>query len=169
MSLSGSQQKIFLRLVTVLRPHWHTDPSLPLRIQQEFAANRSFGSRDRKLYRELLYTTLRFLPWIEPLFDTDPTRAAQCVAWLAADLPATRAYRAGTCGDWPACPPSVAAKAKHLGADAATVLPAWLPRHCPAASRCAWVLCICACVRACGLACADNSHTYYAVLCGAVR
>ena len=53
MSLAGSQQKIFLRLVTVLRPHWHTDPSLPLRIQQEFAANRSFGSRDRKLYREL--------------------------------------------------------------------------------------------------------------------
>jgi len=133
MSLSGSQQKIFLRLVTVLRPHWHTDPSLPLRIQQEFAANRSFGSRDRKLYRELLYTTLRFLPWIEPLFDTDPTRAANCVAWLAADLPATRAYRAGTCGDWPACPPTVAAKAKHLGADPATVLPAWLPRHCPAA------------------------------------
>jgi len=133
MSLAGSQQKIFLRLVTVLRPHWHTDPSLPLRIQQEFAANRSFGSRDRKLYRELLYTTLRFLPWIEPLFDTEPTRAAQFVAWLAADLPATRAYRAGTCGDWPACPPTVAAKAKHLGADPTAVLPAWLARHCPPA------------------------------------
>jgi len=133
MSLSGSQQKIFLRLVAGLRPHWHTDPALPLRIQQEFAANRSFGSRDRKLYRELLYTTLRFLPWVEPLLDTDPTRAATIVAWLAADLPATRAYRAGTCGDWPPCPPTVAAKAKHLGADPAAVLPAWLPRHCPAA------------------------------------
>jgi 16S rRNA (cytosine967-C5)-methyltransferase len=133
MSLVGSQQKIFLRLLAVLRPHWHTDPSLPLRIQQEFAANRSFGSRDRKLYRELIYTTLRYLPWIEPLLDTDPARAVATVAWLAADLPATRTFRAGTCGTWPACPRSVAARAAHLGLDPALLLPAWLPRHCPAA------------------------------------
>lgn len=133
MSLAGSQQKVFLRLVALLRPHWHTDASLPLRIQQEFAANRSFGSRDRKLYRELLYTTLRYLPWVEPLFDSDPTRACTIVAWLAADLPATKAYRAGTCGDWPRCPASVASKAAHLHFDASLLLPAWLPRHCPAA------------------------------------
>lgn len=133
MSLTGSQQKVFLRLIAVLRPHWHTDPALPLRIQQEFSANRSFGSRDRKLYRELIYTTLRFLPWIEPLFDTDADRAVATVSWLAADLPATRAFRAGLCGSWPACPPSVADKARQLGADPAALLPAWLPRHCPAA------------------------------------
>lgn len=133
MSLSGSQQKVFLRLLAVLRPHWHTDPSLPLRIQQEFAANRSFGSRDRKLYRELIYTTLRYLPWIEPLLDTDPGRAATIVAWLAADLPATKAYRTGTCGDWPRCPASIASRAAHLHLDQSLLLPAWLPRHCPAA------------------------------------
>ncbi len=133
MSLSGSQQKVFLRLIAVLRPHWHTDPSLPLRIQQEFAANRSFGSRDRKLYRELIYTTLRYLPWIEPLLDTDPDRACIIVAWLAADLPATRAYRTGTCTGWPRCPATVAARAAHLHFDPSLILPAWLPRHCPAA------------------------------------
>jgi 16S rRNA (cytosine967-C5)-methyltransferase len=133
MSLAGSQQNVFLRLVALLRPHWHTDTSLPLRIQQEFAANRSFGSRDRKLYRELLYTTLRYLPWVEPLLDSDPTRACTIVAWLAADLPATKAYRAGTCGDWPRCPASVASKAAHLHFDPSVLLPAWLPRHCPAA------------------------------------
>lgn len=133
MSLSGSQQKVFLRLLAVLRPHWHTDPSLPLRIQQEFAANRSFGSRDRKLYRELIYTTLRYLPWIEPLLDTDPSRAATIVAWLAADLPATKAYRTGTCGDWPRCPASIASRAAHLHLEPSLLLPSWLPRHCPAA------------------------------------
>jgi len=107
MSLSGSQQKIFLRLVAVLRPHWHTDPSLPLRIQQEFAANRSFGSRDRKLYRELLYTTLRFLPWVEPLLDTDPTRAATIVAGSPpiSPLPAPSAPALAAIGP-PARPPS---------------------------------------------------------------
>jgi len=133
MSLFGSQQKVFLRLLSVLRPHWHTDPSLPLRIQQEFAANRSFGSRDRKLYRELIYTTLRYLPWIEPLLDPDPTRASTIVAWLAADLPATKAYRAGTCGDWPRCPTSIASRAAHLHLAPSLLLPAWLARHCPAA------------------------------------
>lgn len=130
MSLAGSQQKIFLRLLAALRPNWHSDVNLPSGIAELFAANRSFGSRDRRLYRELIYTTLRFLPWIEPLLDTDPTRAVKIVAWLAADLPATRAYRTAHCGDWPACPPSVAAKAKHLGTDADALLPAWLQRHC---------------------------------------
>ena len=130
MSLAGSQQKIFLRLLAALRPNWHSDVNLPAGISELFAANRSFGSRDRRLYRELIYTTLRYLPWVEPLLDSDPSRATKVVAWLAADLPATRAYRTAHCGDWPACPATIAAKAAHLGADAGALLPAWLPRHC---------------------------------------
>lgn len=135
MSLAGSQQKVFLRLLAELRPHWRRDQNFPSRVSALFAANRSFGSRDRKLYRELIFTTLRFLPWIEPLLDTDPARATQAVAWLAADLPATRAFRAAHCGDWPASPPSVAGKAAQLGADATVLLPAWFTRHCPAAAQ----------------------------------
>jgi len=134
MSLSGSQQKIFLRLLAALRPNWHSDANLPAGISELFAANRSFGSRDRRLYRELIYTTLRYLPWVEPLLDTDADRAAKAVAWLAADLPATHAYRTAICGDWPKCPPTVAAKAAHLGASPDTLLPAWLTRHCPEAA-----------------------------------
>ena len=134
MSLSGSQQKVFLRLLAELRPHWHRDQNFPSHVQALFAANRSFGSRDRKLYRELIYTTLRYLPWIEPVLDSDPTRAAKIAAWLSADLPATRAYRAAVCGDWPPTPPTVAAKAAHLGADPTMLLPPWMTRHCPAAA-----------------------------------
>jgi 16S rRNA (cytosine967-C5)-methyltransferase len=134
VSLAGSQQKIFLRLAAELRPHWRRDPALPTRIQEIFAANRSFGSRDRRLYRELLYTTVRFLPWVEPLLDSDPTRAAKTVAWLAADLPATRAFRAAHCGDWPPCPAKVADKAAQLKANADELLPAWVSRHCAEAA-----------------------------------
>ena len=130
MSLAGSQQKVSLRLLAALRPHWHRDSNLAARIQALFAANRSFGSRDRRLHRELIYTTLRFLPWIEPLLDSEPARAAKTVSWLAADLAATRAYRAATSGDWPPCPPTLAAKAAHLGADATALLPGWIGRHC---------------------------------------
>jgi 16S rRNA (cytosine967-C5)-methyltransferase len=133
MSLAGSQQKIFLRLIGELRPHWRRDPNLPARIQALFAANRSFGSRDRKLYRELIYTTLRYLPWVEPLLDVDPDRATQTVAWLAADLPATRAFRAAMAAGWPACPPTLAAKAAHLRMDPLELVPAWLSRHAPLA------------------------------------
>ena len=133
MSLVGSQQKVFLRLVSALRPHWRSDANLPARLQALFAANRSFGSRDRKLYRELIFTSLRFLPWIELLLDHDPARAAQVTAWLAADIPATHAFRAALCADWPTCPSSLAAKATHLGADSTALLPDWAGRHCPEA------------------------------------
>jgi 16S rRNA (cytosine967-C5)-methyltransferase len=134
MSLAGNQQKILLRLLATLRPCWHRDRNLPARIQALFAANRSYGSRDRRLYRELIYTSLRFLPWVEPLLDRDPGRAAQVVAWLATDLPATRAFRAELCGDWPSSPPTIAAKASLLAADAGALLPDWVGRHCPAAA-----------------------------------
>jgi 16S rRNA (cytosine967-C5)-methyltransferase len=134
MSLAGSQQKIFLRLIANLRPHVRRDAGTPARIQELFGANRSFGSRDRRLYRELIYTTLRFLPWIEPLLDTDPARATQVVAWLAADLPATHGFRTALCGDWPRCPPTIAAKAAHLGANAGDLLPPWVARHCAEAA-----------------------------------
>ena len=137
MSLAGSQQKIFLRLLAALRPHWRRDQNLPARVQALFAANRAFGSRDRKLYRELIYTTLRFLPWIEPRLDSEPQRAVQIAAWLAADLPATQAFRAAHCSDWPACPPAVAAKAAQLGANPAALLPAWFFRHCSEAASAA--------------------------------
>jgi 16S rRNA (cytosine967-C5)-methyltransferase len=101
MSVVGSQQQTFLRLLRALRPHWHRDVALPARIQALLARHKEFGSRDRRLYRELIYTTIRYLPWIEPLLDTDPPRAAKIAAWLAAETRDTKAFRAELCGDWP--------------------------------------------------------------------
>ena len=102
MSVVRSQQQVFLRLLRQLQPDWRRDFNLPQRIQHLLARDRAFGSRDRRLYRELLYTVLRYLPWIEPLLENDPGRAAQITAWLAADTRDTRAYRAELCPDWPA-------------------------------------------------------------------
>jgi len=141
MSVVANQQRTFLRLAAALRPHWRTDPALPARLQQLLARDRAFGSRDRRLYRELLYTTLRHLPWIEPRLDRDPAEAAAIVAWLAADTPATARYRAETlaAGAWPACPATVAGRtavlAARLGPGAAlpVPLPEWFRTHCPEA------------------------------------
>ncbi len=131
MSVVSSQQQVFLRLLGKLRPRWHQDPALPAHIQRLLSGERSFGSRDRRLYRELIYTTLRYLPWIEPGLDRDPARAIKVAAWLAAETRDTRAYRADTCGDWPGLA-SLAARAEFLQASPADLLPRWFRDHCPA-------------------------------------
>ena len=101
MSVVRSQQQVCLGLLRQLRPYWRRDAALPARLQRLLAAERRFGARDRRLYRELLYTALRYLPWIEPGLDSDPERAVRLIAWLAAETPATRDFRTELRGDWP--------------------------------------------------------------------
>jgi len=155
--IAANQQRLFLAFVAELRPHVGRDSALPRRIKELFARHRAIGSRDRKLYRELVYTYLRFLPWIDPLLDTTPELAAKITAWLAPELKPTSAYRAAHCGDWPAVPDTLSEKAATLTrltgpgdpveiSDAspcsllpapsfvpAALLPAWFHAHCPAA------------------------------------
>jgi 16S rRNA (cytosine967-C5)-methyltransferase len=148
MSVVGSQQRTLLDLLGRLRAHWRTDRNLPARVQHLLARNRSFGSRDRRLYRELIYTTLRYLPWIEPSLADKPEAAALLIAWLSADVPSTERFRSQLVGDWPACPASVEEKAAVLNrrffpeteAHATQalfrpddLLPAWLHDECPEA------------------------------------
>ena len=54
MSVAANQQRILIALLTQLRPHWRRDRNLPARIQVLLSRNRSFGSRDRRLFRELV-------------------------------------------------------------------------------------------------------------------
>lgn len=131
MSVAGSQQRTFLHLLVSLRPEWRRDENLPARIQALLARNRAFGSRDRRLYRELIYTTLRYLPWIDPLLDREPERAVQIAAWLAADTPATNRLRAELTAGWPPLPERLADRAAFLGQSAEALLPEWFREHCP--------------------------------------
>jgi 16S rRNA (cytosine967-C5)-methyltransferase len=132
MSVASSQRQVFLRLLQPLRARWHRDLDLPGQIQRLLAGERAFGSRDRRLYRELIYTTLRYLPWVEPWLDREPDRAAKIVAWLAAESRETAAYRAALCPDWPAAD-TLAARAAFLEADPVALLPAWFRDECPEA------------------------------------
>jgi 16S rRNA (cytosine967-C5)-methyltransferase len=130
MSVVRSQQQVFLRLLRSLQPQWRRDLNLPSRIQHLLTRDRAFGSRDRRLYRELLYTALRYLPWIEPWLEREPDRAVRITAWLAAETRDTHAFRAELCPDWPVAT-SLADRAKFLGADATALLPAWFRAECP--------------------------------------
>ncbi len=139
--IAANQQRTFLALLDGLLPHVARDSSLPRRIKETLGRNRAFGSRDRRLYRELLYTALRFLPWLQPLLARDPEATAQAVAWLAPELKDTAAYRAALLEGWPPVPADLAGKATVLAArfpaaapfEPAALLPAWFRAHCPAA------------------------------------
>lgn len=133
-SPAASQGRFFLQLFAALRPHVATDRNLPSRLQQLLAREKRFGSRDRRLYRELLYTALRHLPWIDArVAGASPDDAIRAAAWLAADTPATHAFRTHWAAGWPEATDNVAEKARQLDADPAALLPAWFAEHCPAA------------------------------------
>ncbi len=119
MSVASSQAQTFLRIAQHLRPRWRTDFNLPRTIQSLLAGEKRFGSRDRRLYRELIYTTLRYLPWIEPCLDPDPEEAVRRVAWLAAESPATKLFRAEF------------ARGEPPTGDKSELLPPWFREQCP--------------------------------------
>ena len=168
--IAGNQRRVLGALLGELQPHWHREAGLPARIDRLIRGDRRFGSRDRRLYRELIYTALRYLNWIEPWLAPEgagTTRssrfALELIAWLAADLPATRAFRASlletASAPWPPCPLPVSEKAELLTArieqqlldpdqpellverdlrarlPLPNLLPAWAPAECPAALR----------------------------------
>jgi 16S rRNA (cytosine967-C5)-methyltransferase len=139
MRIAAGQRRTGRELLAALRPHWRSDAGLPGRIDRLLRGDRRLGSRDRRLYRELIYTALRYLPWIEPLLDPAPDLADAALAWLAADLPATRHYRAVLAPDWPPCPPGAEARAAVLGKRLAraaalpSLLPDWLRAEAPGA------------------------------------
>lgn len=114
----ANQHAIFRGLLQTLRPHWRRDRALPARLESVLRSNRRFGSRDRRLYRELTYTALRILPWIESRPDDEATGL---IAHFAADLPATKAFRSHYAAPSPE------------PLDPGLLLPDWLRDECPAA------------------------------------
>lgn len=138
--IAANQQRHFLGFLGALRAHVRRDTALPRRIKEMLAQQRALGSRDRRLYRELIFTSLRYWPWVEPLLDSAPGVAAKLAAWLAADLRDTHDHRAAICADWPPVPPTLAEKIAILKSVlpqpeplGASLLPEFFRRHSPEA------------------------------------
>jgi 16S rRNA (cytosine967-C5)-methyltransferase len=118
MAIAHSQRLRFLGLLSRLGPAGE-GTGFPARVETLLREERSAGSRDRRLYRELLYTHRRFLPWLR---DADEETLVARVASLCADTVATRPFR-----ECFARPESV------VGLDRRLLLPSWLEAECPAA------------------------------------
>ena len=139
MGIAANQQRRFLDYLALLRPHLTRDSALPRRIKELLGRDRAIGARDRRLYRELIYTTLRYLPWIEPWLDPALDTAARIAAWLAPEMRDTANYRRELTVGWPSVPESLAAKASDLTSltgrtcDPQDLLPGWFREECPLA------------------------------------
>ncbi|MDF9826908.1 16S rRNA (cytosine967-C5)-methyltransferase [Ereboglobus sp. PH5-10] len=141
MSRAENQLRTFETLWDEIRPHIRTDRNLPARIQQRLAKEKRFGSRDRRLYRELIYTALRHLPWLEtqnthasPSFiPHSELRISHLALWLAPDTPGTLPLKQQLLANFPPAPATIAERAALLGEQPAALLPAWFREHCPAA------------------------------------
>jgi len=133
VSRAGSQQRTLLEILARLRPHWRADAALPARIDALLGGDRRLGSRDRRLYRELVYTVLRYLPWIEPLLDPDPAEATRRAAWLAPESAVISPFRDAVAAGLPECPAGADEKARILGTEADALSPAWFRDECPSA------------------------------------
>lgn len=114
---AGRQLAIFGEMLPWILRAARTEPRFPALLQKRLAGDRRFGSRDRRIYRELAYAAVRFLPRIEAAPPAD--RAALALA-CAPDTKELRPLRgdAGTSGT-PA------------DAGAAELFPAWLAAECP--------------------------------------
>lgn len=81
--IAANQLRTASALLQLLAPHVATDLNLPTRVK-EIAGDRRFNSSTRRLYRELLFTYVRFWPWLTGL---DSDTAAECAALLAPVTP----------------------------------------------------------------------------------
>jgi 16S rRNA (cytosine967-C5)-methyltransferase len=123
-------------LIADALPRARADRNFPAWVQRTLAADRRFGSRDRRYYRELIYTAVRFLPWIEKISSVDRGLAA---LWLSADTSETGAARDALQLVHPDAALTLDARAEAFNeefdgasASANSLLPEWVRDECPA-------------------------------------
>ncbi len=122
MSIAHGQFRNFQRQLDALRPELGGDGDIAGHIENLIRRERSAGSRDRRLYRELHYTWLRHMPWLASLSgDT----LAIALATLCAESPATHAFRQAFLAEADPVVPVF------LPGDPAELLPSWLRAECP--------------------------------------
>ena len=123
-------------LIALAIPRARTDRNFPAWVTRTLSGDRRFGSRDRRFYRELVFTAVRFMPWVEGVAEADRARAS---LWLSADTNETRDAR-GILGDTAvrAVAPLTARAAAFndafpgAGAQMDSLLPEWTAGECPA-------------------------------------
>lgn len=139
-AIAQNQKRRFLALWRELNQFLERDAGFAGKLESCLRRERAFGARDRRLYRELIYTAVRFLPWVQSL---DEDAFVTEVATLAEPLPATRLFKEV----WAKKLPSPRCQSGTEGAanamrDTTQLLPNWFRTECDAAFNAAEANCL---------------------------
>jgi len=80
-----NQRRTMLALIAALEPALVPGRHFAAEIRHELARHDGFGSRDRRLYREAIYTWLRYLPWFKTALKHSPEAAARLLIALSGE------------------------------------------------------------------------------------
>lgn len=112
-------------------------PFIP-EMRSAIAAHQGFGARDRRLYRELIFTWLRFRAWFERARASDPQLALNLLIALAPETPETEPLQAALAvpgglplRSWPDLRDGLAALAPGIPFELRELMPAWFEGHAP--------------------------------------
>ncbi len=83
---SANQRRILLELIQALPNLQKLGKNFSRNLNRHFREHSQFGSRDRRLYRELIYTYLRYQPWLDALIDSQ-NKFLDTLITLAAPTP----------------------------------------------------------------------------------
>lgn len=133
-----NQRRTALTLAGLLA--WRLTPGRPFiaEVRSELALHKGFGSRDRRLYRELIFTWLRHRAWYDQALALDRERAADLLVALAPEAPEVLPLQTalGMPGGianrpWPELRQRLAALVPGMDFELRALLPPWFERHCP--------------------------------------
>ena len=134
--IDGRRLAIANELIARAIPKARTDRTFPGWVSGTLSRDRRFGSQDRRFYRELVYTAVRFLPWIESVHGNDRSRAA---LWLSSDAAETTRARESAFPEAPSPTAPISARTDAFNAAfpkakacLGSLLPEWVGDECPA-------------------------------------
>lgn len=112
-------------------------PFIP-ELRSALAANAGFGARDRRLYRELIFTWLRFREWFDQARAIDPQLAINLLVALSPEAPEVMPLQAALAvpggiplRSWANLRAALALLAPGVPFELRALLPPWFERHCP--------------------------------------
>ncbi|MBE2212944.1 MAG: RsmB/NOP family class I SAM-dependent RNA methyltransferase [Opitutaceae bacterium] len=136
-----NQRRTLLALIRALEPQLVPGRPFAAEIRSELARHDGFGSRDRRLYRELIYTWLRYRPWFDRARAKNDAAAADLFIALSGDAPEVATLhaslslpegRAFARRPGPALFEQLRVLIPDVPFEPRELLPSWFESHCPA-------------------------------------
>ncbi len=88
-----NQRRILLRLIVEAEKNLSPGKDFSALLLSQPRKNKQFGSRDRRLYQELIYTWLRYREYIDPLRATSSETALDLLIALADEIPEIKRHK----------------------------------------------------------------------------